>query len=170
MHPRLELFYWFFCFLPVTNPTPVVSAPKLIYSSRKNRERQRMTKGRQGARGLVRQGWVVDWAPTDLQNGPTDGGVSAHLCRSNSYPLRPHRVTWIKTKREGVWRADAPVLSNRTSKLGLSCKVNKCSDAGTADPGVLTTQETSPWFSLGDAGSIHPEWMPPQDKKRKNRQ
>ncbi len=29
-------------------------------------------------------------------------------------------------------------------------------DAGTGDLGVLTTHETSPWFPLGDAGSIRP--------------
>ncbi len=29
--------------------------------------------------------------------------LSARLCRSNSYPLRPRRVTWIQTKREGVY-------------------------------------------------------------------
>ncbi len=27
------------------------------------------------AKGSARQGWVVDWAPTDLQNGPTNSGV-----------------------------------------------------------------------------------------------
>ncbi len=37
--------------------------------------------------------------------------------------------------------------------LSLSCKANKCSDAGTGDPGVLTTHKTSPCFSLGDAAS-----------------
>ncbi len=37
-------------------------------------------------------------------------------------------------------------------RLGLSYKANKCSDAGAGDLGVLTTQETSPRFSLGDAG------------------
>ncbi len=33
---------------------------------------------------------------TYLQNGPTNGGVVRHLCQSNSYPLRPRRVTLIK--------------------------------------------------------------------------
>ncbi len=28
-----------------------------------------------GVKGSARQGWVVDWAPTDLENGPTKGGV-----------------------------------------------------------------------------------------------
>ncbi len=28
--------------------------------------------------------------------------------------------------------------------------------AGTGDHGVLTTHETSPWFSLSDAGSARP--------------
>ncbi len=36
------------------------------------------------------------------------------------------------------------VLSNRASKLSLSCKANKCTDAGTGDLGVRTsTHETS---------------------------
>ncbi len=39
------------------------------------------------------------------------------------------------------------------SGFGLSCKANKCSDAETGGLGVLATHETSPWFSLGGAGS-----------------
>ncbi len=80
-------------------------------------------------KGSVCQGWAVDWAPTDK---------SAHLCRSNSYPLRSRHVTWIKTKRKGV-------------KSG-------CRDAGTGDLGVLPTQETSP--CLDDAGSTQSRWIP----------
>ncbi len=41
-------------------------------------------------------------------------------------------------------------------RLRLSYNANKCSDAGAGDLGVLTNQETSPWFSLGDAGSTRP--------------
>ncbi len=41
----------------------------------------------------------------------------------------------------------------KPGKLGLSFKANKCSDAGTGDPGVLTTHEKSPCFSLDEAGS-----------------
>ncbi len=41
----------------------------------------------------------------------------------------------------------------KPGRLGLSCKANKCSDAGTGDLGMLTTHETAPWFPLGDAGS-----------------
>ncbi len=33
----------------------------------------------------------------------------------------------------------------------MNFKANKCSDAGTGELGVLTTHETSPWLSLGDA-------------------
>ncbi len=51
----------------------------------------------------------------------------------------------MKGGRSGVLKPD---------RLGLSCKVNKCSDAGTGNLGVLTTHETSPCFSLGDAGSL----------------
>ncbi len=47
---------------------------------------------------------------------------------------------------------------NRASLLGLSCKANICSDAGTGDLGVLTTHETSPCFSLSDAGSSISKW------------
>ncbi len=31
--------------------------------------------------------------------------------------------------------------AHKPGKLGLNCKANKCSDAGTGDPGVLTTHE-----------------------------
>ncbi len=50
----------------------------------------------------------------------------------------------MKSERSGALKPD---------RLGLSCKVNKCSDAGTGDLGVLTTQETSQCFSLGNAGA-----------------
>ncbi len=40
--------------------------------------------------------------------------------------------------------------------LGLSCKANKCNDAGTGDLGVLKTHNKTPWFSLGDASSTRP--------------
>ncbi len=50
----------------------------------------------------------------------------------------------VKSGRSGAHKLDM---------LGLSCKANKCSDAGTGDLGVLTIHEASPWFSLGDAGS-----------------
>ncbi len=76
---------------------------------------------------------------------------SAHLCRSNSYPLRPRRITWIKMKGGGGKSGFSGAL--KPDRLGLSCKANKCSDVGTGDLGVLTTHETSPWFSLGDAVS-----------------
>ncbi len=74
---------------------------------------------------------------------------SAHLCRSKTYPLRPrHRVTWIKTKREGVKNRCAGAL-----KPG--------SDVGAGDLGVQTTPETSPWFPLGGTNSTHPGRMLP---------
>ncbi len=75
---------------------------------------------------------------------------AAHLCRLNSYPLRARRITWIKTKREGVY-----VKSGRSGALGLSCKASKCSDARTGDLGVLITHETTSML-IGDAGSTHP--------------
>ncbi len=51
--------------------------------------------------------------------------------------------------------------------FGLNCKANKCSDAGTEDLGLLTIDETSPCFSVGDTGSTRPGLMPPQEKTRK---
>ncbi len=38
----------------------------------------------------------------------------------------------------------------KSDRLGLSCKANKCSNAGTGDLGVLTTHETSKWFSQSE--------------------
>ncbi len=69
-----------------------------------------------------------------------------HLCRSNSYPLRPRRVTWTETKREGVKNEFSGAV--KPSRLGLSYKANKCSDTATVNLGVLTTHETSPCLSL----------------------
>ncbi len=76
--------------------------------------------------------------------------LSAHLCRSNSYPLHPRRVTCIKTKKEGVKSGRSG--AHKPDKLGLRCKATKGSDAGTVDLGVLPTHETSP-CKFGDAGS-----------------
>ncbi len=42
----------------------------------------------------------------------------------------------------------------KSDRFSLSCRANKCSDAGIGDLGVLTTQETSVCFALGDVGSI----------------
>ncbi len=42
--------------------------------------------------------------------------------------------------------------SLKPDRFGLSCKANKCSDAGTGDLGVLTIHKISPC----------PGWMPPQ--------
>ncbi len=75
-----------------------------------------------------------------------------HLCRVNAYPLRPCRVTQIKTQRDGVESGRSGALV--PGRLGLSCKANKCSKAGIGDLSVLHTHETS--LCLGDAGSTHP--------------
>ncbi len=77
---------------------------------------------------------------------------SPHLCRSNFYPLRPRRVTWIKTKREGVKSGRSG--AHKPDMLSLYCKANKCTDTGAEDLGVLPTHETSPCF--GDASSTRP--------------
>ncbi len=56
----------------------------------------------------------------------------------------------------------------KPERLDLSCKANKCRDAGTVDLGELTTHETLPCFDLGDAGSrqdkknfmsVDPHWI-----------
>ncbi len=61
-------------------------------------------------------------------------------------------VTWIKTKREGGVKS-VYSCAFKPERLDLSCKANKCRDAGTVDLGELTTHETLPCFDLGDAGS-----------------
>ncbi len=52
----------------------------------------------------------------------------------------------------------------KPDRLGLSCKANNFSDAGTEELGALTAHETSPWVFLGDAGSTLTGLMPPQVK------
>ncbi len=94
----------------------------------------------------ARQGWVVDWAPTDLQNGPTNGGV-IRLPLPIKLPCTPVASLGFKPKgrvcvKSGCSGALKPV------KLGLSCKDNKCCDAGTGDLNVLPTHDTSPWLSV----------------------
>ncbi len=109
-------------------------------------------------KGSVCQEWVVYWSPTDLQNGPIGGIVSTPLpIKLLSLASSPHRLDSIqkggcvKSGRSGIRKPD---------KLGLSCKSNKCSDAGAKDLDVLPTHEPSP--CIGDAGSTRPGWMPPQ--------
>ncbi len=63
------------------------------------------------------------------------------LCRLSSYPLRPRRLTWIKTKRESVKSGYFRVLS--PNRIDLSCKTNKCSVAGTGNIAVLTFRDTT---------------------------
>ncbi len=89
--------------------------------------------------------------------------LSAYPCRSNSYPLRPRRVTWINAKREGV--KSKHFGAHKLYRLGLSCKANKCSDTGTGDLGVLTAHEISPYVSLGVAGSTVPHYDYPKHRK-----
>ncbi len=57
-------------------------------------------------------------------------------------PMRPLRVAWIKTKKEGVKSGCSG--GYKPDKLGLSYKASKCSGIGTGDLGVLPTHETSP--------------------------
>ncbi len=60
-----------------------------------------------GVKGSACQGWVVGKAPTDLQNGPTNGSAT-----STPLPIKRLSLAFPKGR---VWRADAPALSNRTS-------------------------------------------------------
>ncbi len=68
-------------------------------------------------------------------------GVKGSVCRANSYPLRPRRVIWIQTKREGVYKLRRSQTGQ--TQIGLSCKAPKRSDTGTGALGVLITHETS---------------------------
>ncbi len=68
-------------------------------------------------------------------------------------------------KPNGMVCEERTLRALKPDRIGLSYKDNKCSDAGTEDLGVLITHETSLWFSLGDAGSTLPGWMPPEASK-----
>ncbi len=66
--------------------------------------------GAKQSNSSARQGWIVDWAPTGLQNGPTNGGVV-----TTPLPIKLLPLASPGLKLEGkVWRADALALSNRT--------------------------------------------------------
>ncbi len=73
--------------------------------------------------------------------------LSAHVCQSNAYPLHPHRVTWIQTKKGGGVKSGCSDALKQ-GKLGLICKPNKCSDAGAGDLSVLTTTKHRSVFPL----------------------
>ncbi len=55
-------------------------------------------------------------------------------------------VPWIKAQGEDV-NSGRPG-AHKPDKIGLSCKANKCSDAGTGDLGVLSIREISPWLVM----------------------
>ncbi len=80
--------------------------------------------------GSVCQDWAVTpgierlLAYKMLQQMPAQ---SAHLCRSNSRPLRLRCVTWIKMEGVKSGRSNAV----KPGKLGFSYKACKCNDAGT---------------------------------------
>ncbi len=61
----------------------------------------------------VRQGWSADWAPTDLQNGPTNGGLASTPLQSQQMQRRrdwgPRYVTF-HTKRGEYKSRGSPVL------------------------------------------------------------
>ncbi len=96
--------------------------------------------------------WLRRFPSLDnLMNFFMKNGVPLALLVANWYFLRPRRVTWIKTKKEGVKSGCSS--AHKPGTLGLSCKTNKCSEAVTGDLGVQPTHETSP---------TRPGWMPPQ--------
>ncbi len=78
----------------------------------------------------------------------------AHLCRSNSYPLRPHRVTWIKTNRIGVKSGRSSVT--KPTSLAWAAKLTNVVRVG------LETH------SVFNAGSIRHGRPPPQVHKKLN--
>ncbi len=92
-----------------------------------------------GVNESVCQDWEVDSAPNDLLlNDPTNGGVV-------STPLSTKPLSLNGLKPKGSMCEERTLRRSQTgqAQLGLSCKANKCSDAGTGDPGALTTQEAS---------------------------
>ncbi len=69
-------------------------------------------------KGSARQGSVVDWAPTELQNGPKNGGeVSTPL------PIKLHqRVIWIKTKMDGSVKSECSGALKNWTGLAWAAK------------------------------------------------
>ncbi len=88
----------------------------------------------------LRQGWVVDWAPSDLRSGPTNGCIiSTPLpikLLSLASPSRHLDLNQmgkdVKSKCSGSLKQD---------RHGLSWKSNKRSDTGTGGLGVLPAHE-----------------------------
>ncbi len=78
----------------------------------------------------VSMGWYVR-AEQKIEHllAPINVGAVTNSCPLCSH----HRVTWIKTKREGVWRADAPARSNWTSLVRAAKLINA------ATPGLGTS-------------------------------
>ncbi len=92
-----------------------------------------------GANGLVCQGWVVDWAPTDLQNDPNGVVVSTPLlttCAPVALPgFEPKGRGHVKSVRSTPLKPD---------RLSLSCKADKCSNTGAEGLSMLPTHDASP--------------------------
>ncbi len=64
-----------------------------------------------GVKGSARQCWAADRAPTDLQDGPTNGVVVNTLL---PIPCVPVASPGLTPKGEEVYRADAPGLPKWT--------------------------------------------------------
>ncbi len=65
----------------------------------------------QGVNGSVCQDWAVDWAPTDIQNGPANG--SQHTSADQTLiPGVPVASSGLKPKGMMVWREDIPALTS----------------------------------------------------------
>ncbi len=98
----------------------------------------------------VRSNWDIAWWVSKgrydkagqcierLQNCITKGGV-AGVPLSIKFPIsRP-----LHENQKGGCLKSGRSSAVKSDRLGLSCKANKCSGAGTRDLGVLTTHETS---------------------------
>ncbi len=77
---------------------------------------------------LMRQDWAVCWAPTDQQNGPTNGFAVNTPLPIKVPTLRSVCDTWIKANRDVVKSTHPGNL--KVGKLGVGGKANKCSHAG----------------------------------------
>ncbi len=80
-------------------------------------------KGRKGVKGSVCQGCVVDWAPAELQNDPTNGGViSTSLpikLLSLASPCGLNQKGGCVREERTLWRSQSG-----QAQLGLSCKAS----------------------------------------------
>ncbi len=78
-----------------------------------------------GVNGSVCQDWVVDWAPTDIQNGRINGGIV-----TTPLPINLLSLASPGLKPKGrVWKADALALTRRTSLAWAAKPLNAATSA-----------------------------------------